>query len=337
MRKYIIFIGIDISKKWFDACLCLNGNIKDLPHKRFDQTQKGYQSLLDWVAKQAKQNNLEGAWKFCLEHTGIYSLSLSHFLEERQQAYILENPLRIKLSSGLKRGKTDQSDAQAIAIYAWRHQDQLHKHRPLPNLLLIKVQALLSLRSRLVRYRHGLQVASGELEACVATNISQLVVNPTAVIIDSMDAEIKKIMEQLIELINSDSELKRIHGLVSSVIGIGDVIAAHLLVYTNGFTAFDNARQFANYVGVVPFKHKSGTSIQAPDKTSNVANHKMKTLLSNAATVAVRWDPQIKAFFHRQLANGKEEGWIYNAVKNKLIHRIFKVVKRGTPYVKLAH
>ena len=72
-------------------------------------------------------------------------------------------------------------------------------------------------------------------------------------------------------------------------------------------------------------------------KVSPVANRAMKALLSSAATVAVQWDPQLKAFFKKQVKRNKEAGWIYNCVKNKLVHRIFTVVKRGTPYVKLEY
>lgn len=337
MLKYSIFSGIDLSKKTFDAALCLDGNLEELPHRQFPQTQEGYQSLLDWMGKIAKRNKLTGKWKFCMEHTGIYALSLCHFLEANSQEYILENPLRIKRSTGLKRGKDDKADSKAIAIYAWRYQKQLHKHRPLPNLLLIKLQSLLSLRSRLVRYRQGLQTASGELDSCAPKSVSESVVSQTAIVTEVMTTSIKEIMQQVEQLINSDAELKRLRDLASSVIGIGPIISAYLLVYTNGFTAFDNPRQFACYIGVVPFERSSGTSVREGAKVSPVANRTMKALLSTAATVGVQWDPQLKAYFRKQSKRGKEEGWIYNSVKNKLIHRIFIVIKRGTPYVKLAH
>lgn len=36
----------------------------------------------------------------------------------------LENPLQIKLSSGIQRSKTDRLDARMIAEYACRHRDK---------------------------------------------------------------------------------------------------------------------------------------------------------------------------------------------------------------------
>lgn len=49
------------------------------------------------------------------------------------------------------------------------------------------------------------------------------------------------------------SKVKR----MQSVRGIGPVTATALLVYTKGFTAFDNAKQLACYCGVVPFNKTS--------------------------------------------------------------------------------
>ena len=335
MQSYTIFIGIDLSKLWFDAALCIRGNLKDMPHRRFNQTQKGYTAFLQWVGSYAKKHHLKGPWLSCMEHTGIYGLALCHFLQQAKQAFVLENPLRIKRSLGFRRSKSDRADALAIAEYAWRYQNKLSEARKLPNLLLIRLQALLSLRARLVRYRQGLQVASTELQHCVQPAISQPIEEYTATVVRPMDQAIRELIKQSRLLIRQDQQLEKHYQLLLSIIGIGQVIASYLLVHTNGFTAFKNPRAFACHVGIAPFKQKSGTSLDLPDETSPIANHRLKVLLSTAATVAVQHDPQIKAFFCRHLARGKEPGWIYNAVKNKMVHRIFSVINRGTPFVKL--
>ncbi len=46
-------------------------------------------------------------------------------------------------------------------------------------------------------------------------------------------------------------------------------------------------------------------------------------------------DPEIKEYYKRKIAEGKRPGIVINAVKNKLIQRLFCVIKRQTPYVKL--
>ncbi|MFT6811185.1 MAG: transposase [Saprospiraceae bacterium] len=46
-------------------------------------------------------------------------------------------------------------------------------------------------------------------------------------------------------------------------------------------------------------------------------------------------DPDIANYYKRKTSEGKRAGIVLNAVKNKLIHRVFCVVQRKTPYVKL--
>jgi len=335
MQKYSIFIGIDLSKRWFDVALYFKGQPGKMPHQRFIQSKEGYASFINWIKTALVQANVEGQWLCCMEHTGVYSLSLCHYLDQQAIAYVLENALRIKRSSGLRRGKSDKTDAMAIAEYAYRYQAQLSQVRPLPKEGLLKLQALLSLRSRLIKYRKGLAVASQELNGFIQIHISLSIAGYTQQVLQTIDATTKEVMNQIRQLIKQDSDLETKYQLLLSIIGIGPVIAAHLLVYTNGFTAFDKGRAFACYIGVAPFKQQSGTSLQGPDRISQIANHQLKALLSNAAMVAVRYDPQLKAFFHRQKQNGKEPGWIYNAIKNKIVHRVFAVIRRQTPYVKL--
>ena len=119
--------------------------------------------------------------------------------------------------------------------------------------------------------------------------------------------------------------------------GVGIITAAAFLIYTQDFTAFDNGRQFACYAGVAPFEHTSGSSIRGRTRVSSLANKKMKALLSNCAAAAVQHDPQLKAYFQRKRGEGKKRLLVLNAIKAKLINRVFATVSRGTPYVPIAH
>ena len=56
-----------------------------------------------------------------LQHGSIFS---------KKYVMWLENPLQIKLSSGIRREKTDKVDARMIAEYAFRHQDKVKPYNP---------------------------------------------------------------------------------------------------------------------------------------------------------------------------------------------------------------
>ncbi|MEE9374035.1 MAG: hypothetical protein V3V00_13370 [Saprospiraceae bacterium] len=68
-----------------------------------------------------------------------------------------------------------------------------------------------------------------------------------------------------------------------------------------------------------------------------MANKTIKALLSNGINSAIQWDGEINKYYNRKIAEGKAKGIVLNAVKNKIVHRAFAVIKRQTPYVKLTY
>ena len=45
-------------------------------------------------------------------------------------------------------------------------------------------------------------------------------------------------------------------------------------------------------------------------------------------------DTELKAYYSRKIAEGKNKMSVINAVRNKLVHRITAVVKRGTSFIR---
>src|SRR5680860_657991 len=116
MKNYDDVIGIDVSKLTIDAHIH-----KRALHRVFSNTQKGYEALLLWIDKYLEAQ----CYFICFEDTGHYSTNLSVYLSEKDIDYVEENPLAIKRSSGIVRGKTDRLDAGMIARYAWLHKEEL--------------------------------------------------------------------------------------------------------------------------------------------------------------------------------------------------------------------
>ncbi len=52
-----------------------------------------------------------------------------------------------------------------------------------------------------------------------------------------------------------------------------------------------------------------------------------------AAINAVRYHAELRSYYKRKLEEGKGKMSAINAVRNKLLHRVVAVVRRGTPYV----
>ena len=113
MNAMNAWIGIDISKATFDACL-LRQQSKPVA-KAFSNDRQGFTQLLAWVQSHAAGVDLH----FCLEATGAYGEALACFLAQAEQKVSVINPARIRFA-GLSQGagnKTDRADARLIADY----------------------------------------------------------------------------------------------------------------------------------------------------------------------------------------------------------------------------
>lgn len=142
-----------------------------------------------------------------------------------------------------------------------------------------------------------------------------------------MDHEIKQCIA------GADPNVKQNFSLLTTIKGVGDVIATATIVKTKNFTAFKNGRKFCCYCGSAPFDHSSGKSIRKKTRISHLADKTMKTLLTMGARTAIQHDKELKAFYERRLAMGKSKNSTINIVRNKIILRMFAVINRQTPFI----
>jgi len=325
--KFKWFVGIDISKKTLDSTLFENGNNKKSPHKQFNNDGKGHQTLVKWLGSQGV--SLDEVL-FCMEHTGVYGLNLAVFLEKNELVYSMVSPLHIKRSLGLVRGKNDKVDSYQIARYCYLHREDIRQTK-LPHESIQELKGLINERERLVKVQTSEKIVLSELRKSNSSNTIRRI--EARIVIFSED--IKCIEQEMEQIIEAEASISKNYKLIRSVIGIGLVNSVLFLVYTCNFQSFKDARKYACYGGVAPFENSSGTSIKGKTRVSHLANKRIKVNLSNAARSAIQNDPELHLYYERKAKEGKEHGIIMNAVKFKLITRVFAVVNRGTPFVKM--
>lgn len=337
--KFNWFIGIDISKATLDVAFCSKENPDQFTYQQFANTTPGFKQLLAWLKRQKVDKTHSF---FCMEHTGHYTLALCCFLQEQKLPYTLVSPLHLKRSLGITRGKNDQIDAQRIAQFACLHERTL-KPMQLPSTCLLKLKNLMAFRDRLTKTKVSLKQTIKDLKDTNKLVDNRFIMRGAAPKqsekqLKLIEQQIKHTDQQMEATLQEDEVVQKHFRLVSSVVGVGMITAVAFLIYTQNFTAFDNGRQFACYAGpgrraVAPFEYSSGSSIRGKTKVSPLANRKMKALLSNCAGAAIQHDPEIKAYYQRKLKEGKAEMCALNAVRAKLINRVFATVNRGTEYV----
>jgi transposase len=321
-------VGIDVSKLTIDAYMQLSQ-----VYAEFENNTKGFKQLLKWMKKHSPFQMDE--LLICFEITGLYSLQLAEFLSRNQIGYVMENPIQIKRSMGLVRGKDDKVDAKRIAEYAYMRKDKL-KLTTLPSEDLNKIQNILALRERMIKQKAGYQASLGEYKRVLIKDQEKDFFQMLNSMLVVLKKQILKAEKTLLEIIESNETLRNKYVLLTSIKGIGIILSANILVTTVCFTKFDDSRKYACYCGTAPFKYSSGTSIKGRTKVSQMANKKMKTLFNLAARSAIQHDPELKLYFDNRMDKGANGMSTINIVRNKLIHRVFAVVKRGTPYVIMA-
>jgi len=324
--EYNWYVGIDISKKTLDVVIFQKEKMKKSPHIRIENNTLGFEQLLLWFKE---QNIILKETLICMEHTGIYGTQAITFFNEKATCCV-ESPLHIKRSLGLIRGKNDKADAYQIARFCYLHREEL-KPVKIASEISIRLKNLLNERDRLVKARQVDRTIVKEFD----NNDNKPSIDRAKKRIALLSEDIEEIEGEMESLIHLDHETEVNYNLVKSVVGIGLVNAISFILYTNNFTTITDARKYAAYSGVAPFQHTSGSSIKGKTRVSKLANQKIKANLTNGARSAIVNDPELKLYYNRKKEEGKEHGTVMNAVKFKLISRVFATVKRGTPFVKL--
>lgn len=330
MNEFKTFIGIDVSKKTFDAALLRSTDQVTTIHQSFDQNMQGYKAFIQWL--KSNDVTIGGDVLFCLEHTGIYISGIVNFLVSISASIWVEMALKIKKRIGLQRGSDDKLAAINIAVYAYRFKDEARLWTPIDSTVQ-QLKNLVAQRDRIVLSITQLTVPLNELDNCgdkrQAGELRKLQSKALKGLKDSLIA-IEKTIDACIE---KDENIRRKVNLASSVKGVGKQTAVALFVYTRGFSVFENAKQLACYCGVVPFNKQSGTSVRYKPGVSPFANKKLKKLLHLCALAALRFDAGLKSYYERKIAEGKNKMSIINAIRNKLVLRIFAVIRDNRNYV----
>jgi transposase len=323
------FVGIDVSKSKFDLAL-IKGQDKDhVIQGAFDNTPKGIKSMRIFLKKEHQVQLSESI--FCMEFTGVYCRPLTSFFVEQECHVWLEMPVNIIRSLGLQRGKSDRVDAHRIALYAFKNRDDVKLWKPQRDIIL-QLRDLLALRERLITSQKALTNPIEELIAMGAKSAATRVRKGCQKTLSSIEKEIEQIDKELDNTIKGDPQLKELFQLATSVPGIGKFTALFMICFTNEFSMYTNPKQLACYCGVAPFEHSSGSSVRGRTRVSHMANKVLKRMLHMGAMSVVSRDPELRDYYQRKVAQGKNKMLVINAVRNKIIHRLCAVIKRGYGY-----
>ncbi|AZQ65615.1 IS110 family transposase (plasmid) [Flammeovirga pectinis] len=325
--NYNNYIGIDISKGKLDLAV-LNQEGELILYQCLNDKK----SIIKCLGEIFKESNLSK------EDTLIIAESSGHYINPLIWSIIAENYLlwiedgyQIANSQGIRRGKNDEKDAEMIAIYGKRFSDRCQlveaSSECIENLAYLNSEREL-LTKEMVKYDQQLtdhkEYVKPSFYLSRKKRYTELIAN--------LKTHISEIEQEMEKLIENDPKLSHYAKLLRSIPGIGKQVSIATIIATKGFTKFTDPRKFACHVGVVPFEYKSGSSIRSAHKISQRANKKMKSLFHLASLVVIQLEGEFKDYYLRKQTENKMS--IINAIRGKLIHIVFAVIKRNEPYTK---
>lgn len=328
MKKYELIIGIDVSKLKLDVCFLPIPSVKPHSYMVIENNRKGMNKMLREVKKITRNlNNV----LFCFENTGLYGMYLSHFLSELGADFWEVPAIEIKRAKGITRGKSDKVDSRDIAFYAHTH---LHKIKlsAFPEEDILKLKLLITEREKLVKSIQMFE-RTNEVEGFIDKKITRVVLSSNRKTIRQLKKVLREIDDKIKVIVKANQKIREQNQLIQTVPGVGPQTAIYLIIATKCFSSFSNWRKMACYAGVAPFEYSSGSSIRGRTKVNHLADKKLKSLLTMCALSAKKHDKEIAYYYERKLKQGKAPMLVMNAIKCKVLSRVFAVIKRETPFV----
>jgi len=316
------FIGIDVSKDTLDVCVLTGEQQHSFVIKN---DKRDISKLIKSYMPKDEQCYIG------LENTGKYSWLLVEMLISRDQTLYLLNPLHLKKSLGLVRGKNDKIDAIRIAKFIKKNYEELNPFIAIRD-VVFKLKILLRERNYRVKMKKQLMVKIKDSKLIGDKELEREIAKQNKKLIKELEEQIRALEKKISEIIKQDSHLSELQRILSSIPGVGQVLIWTLIDKTNEFKMIKTPRQLACYAGVAPFERRSGTSVFGKNGVSVYADKKLKSLLHLSAMAAVKQESDFKVYYERKVAEGKNKMSVLNAVRNKIIHVVYALIKNKTIY-----
>ena len=210
----------------------------------------------------------------------------------------------------------------------------LSKYPTPEDMLSVDTQTLTELLSKSSRGRFGALKAVEIKESAKNTFGISLARNAFAFQIKQIIAQIKFIEDQLDELeIEITTLLHQTNNVITSIIGIGDILGAIIIGEIGDISRFESASQLVAYAGLDSSVKQSGDFVGTKTKISKRGSPYLRRAIWLAATVAAFKDPALSVYYQSLRLRGKHHLTAIGAVARKMTNIIFAVLRDDKPYV----
>ena len=302
-------IGIDVSQARLDVC-CLE-----------DGRRLAVGNDAAGVAALVAQLGLGARDLAVMEASGGYERRAHRDLSARGLRAAIVNAARVRdfaRASGFV-AKTDRLDAVVIARYG-------AFARPAPTPLVSGARQALA---ELLAYRRQLTVEITARRQQLGHLLTPALRQRAQAAVARLAAERQEIARLIRHTIAAEAELARTYALLTSMPGVGPILAATLLAALPELGSLDR-RQIASLVGVAPIAKDSGT--RHGRRTIRAGRKEVRTVLYMAAVSTSRTAARGAAFYRRLVAAGKPPKLALIALMRKMLTTLNAILRTATPY-----
>jgi transposase len=144
---------------------------------------------------------------------------------------------------------------------------------------------------------------------------------------DFIEASVREVSNELRKYCRQ--HYKKDYRLLRSVPGIGGIVACAILSELGDLRRFNNFRQLAAYVGLMPSLYQTGDNVRSLGINPR-GNGIIRSYFVEASWQALRFDPAMQAYYRTHA--GRNSKTILVKVARKLLSRTMAVIKTQTPY-----
>lgn len=303
------FVGVDVASTHVDVCVRPDGTTQ-----RFDYALEGFDELVAFLSKYSPK-------LVVLEATGGYEGPVAAAIATSGIAVAIVNPRQARdfaRATG-KLAKTDAIDAAALAHFAEAVRPE---PRPLPDEETRELTALVTRRRQLVEMRTAEQA---RLRVCTSRATKEDLKKHIA----WLSKRIKEHDKDIGDSVRRSSLWRDKDDLLRSIPGLGSVSSATLLALLPELGTLDR-RKISALVGVAPFNRDSGKLRGKRAIWGGRAD--VRAVLFMAASVAVRFNPPLRAMYGRLVAAGKAKKVALVACMRRLLGIANAVLRDRVPW-----
>ena len=303
------FVGIDVSKSWVDV------------HVRPDTSAFRCDTDTEGLAELVRRLRPLNPRLVAMEASGGYESIVAVSLAEAGLPVAIVNPRQVrKFAEALGQlAKTDAIDARVIAHFA---EAVRPPHRALPDETMTQLQELLARRRQLMVMINAEKQRFAKAE-------SKITQRSCKAMLKSLESERARIDRAIDKLIQASPIWCAKLDLLTSVPGVGDVVARTLIAELPELGAIDR-HQIAALAGVAPFSRDSGR--KKGKRFVRGGRVQVRAPLYMACLVAIRHNPPLRTFYRRLRNAGKPARLALVAVMRKLLTILNAMLRDRKPW-----